>query len=192
MGNVLPFLLGTGGIERDKKYSIVISSSWPQKFLVLHFFWTEGLVCLISKAVFLCSQIWITMQPWNRVKVWQERPFGTECRLVTFKVCLDVEKLEGKVAAQIVPMHKVVLLLCHDKLYTTNANKLYILFSGSKTMFYYHICRSLQFVILMLIWVLESIYWNMSKIQHCWKLGLLIRIHKHWYTFRYWNGFLIS
>ena len=143
MGNVLPFLLGTGGIERDKKYSIVISSSWPQKFLVLHFFWTEGLVCLISKAELLCLQIWITMQPWNRVKVWQERPFGTECRLVTFKVCLDVEKLEGKVAAQIVPMHKVVLLLFHDKLYTTNANKLYILFSGSKTMFYYHICRSL-------------------------------------------------
>ena len=91
----------------------------------------------------LCLQIWITMQPWNRVKVWQERPFGTECRLVTFKVCLDVEKLEGKVAAQIVPMHKVVLLLFHDKLYTTNANKLYILFSGSKTMFYSHICRLL-------------------------------------------------
>ena len=144
MGNVLPLLLGTGGIERDKKYDIVISSSWPQKFLVLHFFWTEGLVCLISKTMLLLSlQIWITMQPWNRVKVWQERPFGTECRLGTFKVCLDVEKLEGKVAAQILPMHKVVLLLCHDKLYTTNANKLYILFSGSKTMFYSDICRLL-------------------------------------------------
>ena len=143
MENVLPFLLGTGGIERDKKKDSVISSSWPQKFLVLHFFWTEGLVCLVSKAVLLFLQIWITMQPWNRVKVWQERPYGTECRLVTFKVCLDVEKSEGKVAAQIVQMHKVVLLLCHDKLYTTNANKLYILFSGSKTMFYSHICRLL-------------------------------------------------
>ena len=148
----------------------------------------------------LCLQIWITMQPWNRVKVWQERPFGTECRLVTFKVCLDVEKLEGKVAAQIVPMHKVVLLLFHDKLYTTNANKLYILFSGSKTMFYSDICRSLTICNINAdlgvgkYLLKQNVYksYSISRIQYCSTLGLLLRIHKDWYPFHNWNGVFIE
>ena len=160
-----------------------------KSFLSYIFSGQKGWFVWYQKAMLLCLQIWITMQPWNRVKVWQERPFGTECRLVTFKVCLDVEKLEGKVAAQIVPMHKVVLLLCHDKLYTTNANKLYILFSGSKTMFYSHICRLLTIcnAIVHLSFVNYLLKQNdsMPLIQYFEKWGLEMKVHNYWYMFLY-------